>query len=61
MPVVTVKMWEGKTLEQKRAIVQGITEVFIREIKAQPENVTVIIHDMPKTNWGKGGKLAIDS
>ena len=25
MPVVTIQLWEGRTIEQKRALVKGIT------------------------------------
>ena len=54
MPVVTVKMWEGKTDEQKRKIMKGIFKAF-KEIDVDPDAVYIIIHDIPKTNWGAKG------
>jgi 4-oxalocrotonate tautomerase len=57
MPVVTVDMWEGRTEEEKEKIIKGITKAFA-EIGIQPEWVTVIIRDVPKSNWGSGGKQA---
>jgi len=29
MPVVTVEMWQGRTIEQKKKLVEGITEAFV--------------------------------
>lgn len=57
MPVVIVEMWAGRTEEQKAAIIRGITKAF-EEIGVKSEHVQIIIHDVPKTNWGIGGKQA---
>lgn len=57
MPVVTVEMWQGRTVEQKKQLVKGITDAFAA-IGTDKEQVTVIIKDNPKYNWGQGGKLA---
>ena len=57
MPVVRVDMWEGRTEAVKEKLIKGITKVFT-EIDVSPEWVTVIINDIPKTNWGTGGKQA---
>jgi len=58
MPVVIVKMWEGRTLDQKRGIVKGITDTFVNVAKTTPDAVTVILEEYPKSNWAKGGKLS---
>ena len=57
MPVVTVEMWQGRTIEQKKQLVDGITEAFVK-IGTAREKVTVILKDNPKHNWSEGGKLA---
>ena len=57
MPVVTVEMWEGRTLEQKKQLVEDITSSFVR-IGTPEEAVQVIIKDNPRHNWAIGGKLA---
>ncbi len=57
MPVVIVEMWEGRTIEQKKQLVQGITSVMTN-MGIPPEVVHIIINDVPKHNWGTGGKLA---
>jgi len=60
MPVVTIEMWEGRTIEQKKQLVQGITSTFV-EMDVPPEVVHIIIKDNPKHNWATGGKLASET
>ncbi len=57
MPVVTVEMWEGRTIEQKKQLAEGITSSF-EKIGVSKEAVQIIIKDIPKHNWATGGKLA---
>ena len=57
MPVVIVEMWEGRTDEQKAKLVRGITEAF-KEIGVAAEHLNIIIHDVPKSNWGTKGEQA---
>jgi len=57
MPIVTVEMWEGRTVEQKKQLVEGITSV-IAKMGVSPEVVHIIIKDNPKHNCATGGKLA---
>ena len=57
MPVVTVEMWEGRTVEQKKQLVEGITSAFVK-IGVPPEHLHIILKDNPRHNWAIGGKLA---
>jgi 4-oxalocrotonate tautomerase len=57
MPVVIVEMWEGRTVDQKRTIVEGITTTF-EQIGVPPEALQIVINDIPKHNWAIAGKLA---
>lgn len=57
MPVVTVEMWEGRSIEQKKQLVEGITDTLVK-IGVPSDAIHVIIKDVPKHNWGHGGKLA---
>ena len=57
MPVVTVEMWAGRTIEQKKQLVEGITAVMTK-MGIPPGAVHIIIRDIPKYNWATGGKLA---
>ncbi len=57
MPVVIVEMWEGRTSDQKEKIIKGITRAF-EEIGVKAEHLHIIIHDVPKSNWGLRGEQA---
>ena len=57
MPVVIVEMWEGRTVEQKKQLAEGITATFV-ELGVPPEALHIIMKDNPKHNWAIGGKLA---
>ena len=60
MPVVTVEMWEGRTIEQKKRLVEGITSVMTG-MGIPAEAVQIIIKDVPKHNWAIAGKLASEN
>ncbi len=57
MPIVIVEMWEGRTVEQKKVLAEGITETF-KKIGVDPEKTHIIFKDNPKHNWATAGKLA---
>ncbi len=57
MTVVIVEMWEGRTVEQKEKLIKGITKAF-EEIGTKPESLHIVLHDVPKTNWGTRGEQA---
>lgn len=60
MPYVTVKMLEGRTDDQKRALVKEVTEAVARTTNAPAENVTVFIEEMPTNHYGVAGQLFCD-
>ena len=60
MPEISIVALEGRTVDQKRALVKDITDAVIRHFKVKPDAVTVIIHEMSKENIAKSGKLFAD-
>jgi len=56
MPVISVDMVAGKTDEQKKKLIEGFTKTACEVIGCEPDRVTVILREIPKTNWGKNGK-----
>ena len=56
MPLVQISLWPGRSDEVKEKIIAEVTEVVSRTSGAPPEAVEVIIHEVPKTNWGMAGK-----
>jgi 4-oxalocrotonate tautomerase len=60
LPVVQVSVWAGMSEENKKKVVEGITRV-LEELGIPREAVTVIIYEVPKTNWATGGQLHSES
>jgi 4-oxalocrotonate tautomerase len=60
MPLVVVKMLEGRSTEQKRLLAREITDVVTRVTGAPEDQVDVIIEDHARENWAKGGTLYAD-
>ena len=60
MPVVTVELWEGRTVEQKRKLVRAITDAMVEHAEANPDALHVIIHEIPRENWSHAGVLGVD-
>ena len=57
MPLVQVYMFEGRTAEQKKKIVAGITQAMVDGAGTGAEEVHVILHDMATSDWSNGGVL----
>lgn len=58
MPFAQIYMLEGRTEEQKRAVIEKVTQALVDAIDAPQQNVRVWIHEMPKENWGIAGQTA---
>lgn len=57
MPVIRVEMWEGRSTDQKRELVEVISKETARIIGCDIASIYVIIDDVKKENWGAGGLL----
>ncbi len=57
MPEVYVHAVEGRSLEQKRALVRDITEAVVKNFKVGADAVMVQIVESSKENKAKGGVL----
>jgi 4-oxalocrotonate tautomerase len=60
MPIVHVELFAGRSLEQKRELVRGITEVVARTCGVAPDGIHVLINEMSRENWGRGSVVHID-
>ncbi len=60
MPLVQIDFLEGRTVEQKRAMVKKITEAITETAQCPPEAVTIVIREMSPENLSKAGKLRSD-
>jgi 4-oxalocrotonate tautomerase len=60
MPTIRVEMFEGRTVEQKRALAAALTEATVRTLGGSPEAVDILFFDVPKQDWATGGTLWSD-
>jgi 4-oxalocrotonate tautomerase len=58
MPFAQLYILEGRTEEQKRALIEKVTTAIVEAVNAPKDNVRVWIHDVPKENWGIAGVSA---
>lgn len=56
MPIVTIGMWAGRDKEVKKKLIENVTKSVCETIKCPPEAVIVVLENIPKENWGQGGK-----
>lgn len=60
MPFAQIYMIEGRTEDQKRAVIEKVTQALVEAVNAPVETVRVWITEVPKTQWGIAGKTAKD-
>lgn len=60
MPFAQIYMIEGRTEDQKRAVIEKVTAALVEAVNAPVETVRVWITEVPKTQWGIAGKTAKD-
>lgn len=60
MPLAQVYMFEGRTTEQKKAVIEKVTQALQEAVGAPKEAVRVWIHELPKENFGIAGVSAKD-
>jgi 4-oxalocrotonate tautomerase len=60
MPFAQIHILEGRTEEQKRAVIEKVTQALVEALDAPQQTVRVIVTEVPKTNWGIGGVSAKD-
>lgn len=54
-PIVSIDMLEGKTTEQKRALIEAITNNLCKFFQCDRKGVVIIFHDISRDDWGSGG------
>ena len=60
MPLITVQLHEGRTVEQKRAYAKALTDASVQVLGIDPGAVDVIFSDVKKSDWATAGVLWSD-
>ena len=58
MPFITIRMYAGRTKEQKAELAKAITDAVVRIAKAPPEQTWIVFEEFSKENWAIGGVLS---
>ena len=57
MPYVKVEIAKGiASVEQKKAVIKGMTDVLVKELGRNPEYIFVVIDEIDTDNWGRKGQ-----
>jgi 4-oxalocrotonate tautomerase len=56
VPFIQVTMIEGRTVEQKRALVAGLAHAAVEALDVPLERVRVAIYEVSGDDWGIGDK-----
>jgi len=57
MPTIRVELMEGRTPEQKKNLVEALTQAVVETLGGKAESVDVLLFDIKRSDWATGGKL----
>ena len=61
MPFVLIQLIEGRTSEQKSALVAAVTDAVVRALgDTTAADVMITLEDVPKSHFAVGGRLLSD-
>jgi 4-oxalocrotonate tautomerase len=57
VPTIHIELWSGRTHDQKRELVELVTEAVVKALGVKPEVVRINICEIDKQNAAIGGVL----
>ena len=57
MPTIRVELFEGRTIDQKRALAKALTEATVQTLGGSPDAVDILFYDIRREDWATGGEL----
>lgn len=55
MPLIQVTLVEGRTVEQKHALIAALTDAMVESIGTPRDRVRVALYEISSEEWGIGG------
>lgn len=55
MPIISVTIAEGRSIEKKRALIRALTDAAIAAFEVRPEQVRVILNELPLDHYAVAG------
>jgi len=60
MPIVSILMYKGRNMDQKRAMVKGVTDAIVTTLGVEASRVRIYIDERSKDNIAHGGEILSD-
>jgi 4-oxalocrotonate tautomerase len=54
MPLIEVTLVEGRSAEQLRSLISGLTRAAVEAVDAPVDSIRVVIREVPSTHWAAG-------
>lgn len=55
MPLAQITLFAGRTEEMRGELIRRVTDTIVEVLHCPREAVTVVLQEIPKTNWGEAG------
>jgi 4-oxalocrotonate tautomerase len=56
MPIVRIELLQGRTPDMKADLITRVTDAVITSLGVDPEQVRVILYELPPEHWAVGGQ-----
>jgi 4-oxalocrotonate tautomerase len=56
MPIIRIEMLQGRSPAIKAELIARITEAAVATLSVDPEQVRVLIYEVPPEHWAVGGQ-----
>jgi len=60
VPVIQVHMRAGRSAEEKRRLIEAITDAVTGVLGSKRQRVVVLLDEIDPESWGQGGQLLAD-
>ncbi|WP_018130563.1 2-hydroxymuconate tautomerase [Effusibacillus pohliae] len=58
MPILEIKLLEGRDQEVKERLIENVTQAVSETLQVAPERIRIILYEIPSNHWAIGGKTA---
>jgi 4-oxalocrotonate tautomerase len=56
MPIIRIELLAGRSPAVKRELIQRVTEAVVTSLQVRPEQVRVLLYELPPEHWAVGGQ-----
>ncbi len=55
MPLAQLYIGKGRSYDQKKNLIEKVTQAIVDSLGSQKESVWVVLNEVPRSEWGIGG------